>query len=200
MQQTKAQIDNFMRMEKWIFDSPDQGWRGVPAVHALVVPGEPLIRHARDRRLARSDLRRITQPVLNIYGRHHLVPPSASTPLEGLIGSKDYAALTWMSVTLACMSWPGAEGTAAGHRLLARTTLGLWSPPRTYRPGHAQRRKSGGSVADRRRRHAFGARMLRQPVLPGGPPRTRMHRTFADIAPGSTAFRVGPANRPMPAL
>ena len=40
------------------------------------------------------DLRRITQPVLNIYGKQdHLVPPSASIPLEGLIGSQDYAAL-----------------------------------------------------------------------------------------------------------
>ena len=39
------------------------------------------------------DLKKITQPVLNVYGRQdHLVPPSASIPMERYIGSKDYTA------------------------------------------------------------------------------------------------------------
>jgi polyhydroxyalkanoate synthase subunit PhaC len=40
------------------------------------------------------DLRRITQPVLNIYAsKDHLMPPSASVPLARLVGSADYTAL-----------------------------------------------------------------------------------------------------------
>ena len=90
----QSQVDNFVRMEKWIFDSPGQA-------------GEAFRQFARwfyqENRLMRGglaiggqpvDLKRITQPVLNVYGtQDHLVPPAASTPLERLIGSRDYTAL-----------------------------------------------------------------------------------------------------------
>ncbi len=84
-------LENFLRMEKWIFDSPDQ-------------PGEMFRQFMqwflKENRLAAGslelagrgvDLGRITMPVLNIYAsQDHLVPPSASKPLAGLIGSRDY--------------------------------------------------------------------------------------------------------------
>lgn len=84
-------LENFMRMEKWIFDSPAQ-------------PGEMFRQFmqwfVKENRLARGtlqignrsvDLRRIRVPVLNIYARQdHLVPPSASRALRKLIGSRDY--------------------------------------------------------------------------------------------------------------
>jgi polyhydroxyalkanoate synthase len=90
-----AALATFLRMEKWIFDSPDQ-------------PGEAF-RHFVDafyRRNAlaagtlelggrRVDLARVTMPVLNVYAtRDHLVPPSASRPLGRLVGSRDYRELT----------------------------------------------------------------------------------------------------------
>lgn len=94
MKSDRAQLENFMRMEKWIFDSPDQPatafrefvqWffkenrllRG-----ELVLDGRPVL------------LKNIDCPVLNIYAKNdHLVPPSASIPLGAHVGSKVYEAL-----------------------------------------------------------------------------------------------------------
>ncbi len=83
-------VENFIRMEKWIFDSPD-------------VPGETyrqfikdcyqknlLIKNKMELAGQRVDLRNITVPVLNFYGRYdHLVPPEACDKLTTAIGSKD---------------------------------------------------------------------------------------------------------------
>ena len=42
------------------------------------------------------DLKRMTMPLFNIYATHdHLVPPSASRPLAGLVGSRDYEELAF---------------------------------------------------------------------------------------------------------
>jgi polyhydroxyalkanoate synthase len=86
----KKFVENFVRMEKWIFDSPD-------------VPGETFRQFVRDcyqRNLLiqskmevggkRVDLKKITMPLLNYYGKYdHLVPPEACELLTGKVGSKD---------------------------------------------------------------------------------------------------------------
>ncbi len=86
----KEFVENFIRMEKWIFDSPD-------------VPGETFRQFVKDcyqKNLLiqskmevgglRVDLKKITMPLLNIYGRYdHLVPPEASELLTQRVGSKD---------------------------------------------------------------------------------------------------------------
>ncbi|SCY84577.1 class III poly(R)-hydroxyalkanoic acid synthase subunit PhaC [Desulfoluna spongiiphila] len=83
-------VENFVRMEKWIFDSPD-----VPGAtfrqfitdcyqqnlliqNKMVLGGETV------------DLRNITMPLLNIYGKKdHLVPPEACNRLISAVGSRD---------------------------------------------------------------------------------------------------------------
>ena len=83
-------VENFVRMEKWIFDSPD-------------IPGETFREFIRDcyqqnlliqnkmvvgGRLV--DLKKLTMPLLNIYGKFdHLVPPEACEVLTGKVGSTD---------------------------------------------------------------------------------------------------------------
>jgi polyhydroxyalkanoate synthase len=83
-------VENFIRMEKWIFDSPD-------------VPGETFRQFVVDcyqknlliqSRLMvggrRVDLKNITAPLLNIYGKFdHLVPPEACDRLTRSVGSTD---------------------------------------------------------------------------------------------------------------
>lgn len=89
-------LTNFLRMEKWIFDSPDQAGEAFREFikkfyqqncfikGGLEIGGEPV------------DLKNISAPILNIYATEdHLVPPSASTALEGLTGTKDYSAITF---------------------------------------------------------------------------------------------------------
>jgi polyhydroxyalkanoate synthase subunit PhaC len=86
----KVFVENFIRMEKWIFDSPD-------------VPGETFRQFVKDcyqknlliqSRMElggkRVDLKNITMPLLNIYGRFdHLVPPAACELLTSRVGSRD---------------------------------------------------------------------------------------------------------------
>jgi polyhydroxyalkanoate synthase subunit PhaC len=86
----KSYVENFIRMEKWIFDSPD-------------VPGETFRQFSKDcyqRNLLiqskmkvgrrRVNLRKITMPLLNIYGgADHLVPPEACERLTSKVGSVD---------------------------------------------------------------------------------------------------------------
>jgi polyhydroxyalkanoate synthase subunit PhaC len=87
---SKSFVENFVRMEKWIFDSPD-------------VPGETFREFIRDfyqKNLLiknelvigsrRVDLKNITMPVLNFFGHFdHLVPPGACNMLTSRIASID---------------------------------------------------------------------------------------------------------------
>ena len=89
-------LEDFLRMERWIFDSPDQ-------------PGELFRQFIRDFYQGNGflnggiviggrevDLANIDMPVLNIFAEQdHLVPPDASRPLGGLIGSDDYTEISF---------------------------------------------------------------------------------------------------------
>jgi polyhydroxyalkanoate synthase len=83
-------VENFVRMERWIFDSPD-------------VPGETFRQFVEDgykKNLLiqskmylggkRVDLKKLTMPLLNFFGEYdHLVPPEACNQLTSAVGSKD---------------------------------------------------------------------------------------------------------------
>jgi polyhydroxyalkanoate synthase len=87
-------MENFVRMEKWIFDSPDQAGEAFRQFARWFFQENRLMKGTLEIGGRHVDLKNITQPVLNIYGKQdHLVPPSASTPLEQLIGTSDYMAL-----------------------------------------------------------------------------------------------------------
>jgi len=87
---SKSFVENFVRMEKWIFDSPD-------------VPGETFRQFIKDLYQEnlliqsqlivggrRVDLNNITMPLLNFYGHSdHLVPPEACNRLGSAVGSSD---------------------------------------------------------------------------------------------------------------
>ncbi|MEZ4528181.1 MAG: class III poly(R)-hydroxyalkanoic acid synthase subunit PhaC [Desulfobacterales bacterium] len=83
-------VENFVRMEKWIFDSPD-----VPAAtfHQFITDcyqKNLLIQSKLELNGKRVDLKNITMPVLNIYGQFdHLVPPEACNLLTKHVGSRD---------------------------------------------------------------------------------------------------------------
>jgi polyhydroxyalkanoate synthase len=90
----QAQIDNFMRMEKWIFDSPGQAGAAFAQFARWFFQENRLLKGTLEIGGRRVDLQRLTQPLLNIYAKQdHLVPPAASTALERLVGSRDYLAL-----------------------------------------------------------------------------------------------------------
>jgi polyhydroxyalkanoate synthase len=89
--ENEAYSANFLRMEKWIFDNPDQSgeaWREYINefyVHNRLIKGETVIGGQR------VDLKKITMPVLNLFAEHdHLVPPASSQALRDYIGTEDY--------------------------------------------------------------------------------------------------------------
>lgn len=90
----RAQLENFMRMEKWIFDSPDQPARACREFVQWFFQDNRLIRGELELAATSVRLKNITCPVLNIYAaKDHLVPPSASVALGAHISSKKYQSL-----------------------------------------------------------------------------------------------------------
>ena len=91
-----GKLKNFVRMEKWIFDSPDQAGEAFRQFikdfyqRNALVKGEVVLGDQR------VDLKSVTMPVYNIYATEdHLVPPDSSTILGSLVGTKDYSTLAF---------------------------------------------------------------------------------------------------------
>jgi len=78
-------------MEKWIFDSPDQAGETFRQFIKWMFQENRLMKGSVELGGRKVDLGSIRCPVLNVYAtQDHLVPPSASIPLEGLVGTDDY--------------------------------------------------------------------------------------------------------------
>ncbi|WP_299196915.1 class III poly(R)-hydroxyalkanoic acid synthase subunit PhaC [uncultured Amphritea sp.] len=87
----RASALSFLRMEKWIYDSPDQAGEMFRQFLTTFFKDNGFINNAVLVGDQSVDLKQITQPLLNVYGSSdHLVPPSASRALTGLTNSHDY--------------------------------------------------------------------------------------------------------------
>lgn len=93
-----AKAKNFMRMEKWIFDSPDQAGEAFCQFAKALFQENQLIQGKFTLGPYTVNLHQLTMPVFNIYAlRDHLVPPSASVALKKYVGTKDYSELAFDS-------------------------------------------------------------------------------------------------------
>lgn len=89
-------VKNFLRMEKWIFDSPDQAGETFRQFIKDFYQRNGFINGGVMLAGQEVDLKNVTCPVLNIYAlQDHLVPPDASRALKGLTGSSDYTELAF---------------------------------------------------------------------------------------------------------
>jgi polyhydroxyalkanoate synthase len=89
--ESEDKLINFLRMEKWIFDSPDQAGEAYRQFMKDFYQGNKLIKGQVEIGNKRVDLGNIRIPILNIYAEQdHLVPPASSLALEKYIGSADY--------------------------------------------------------------------------------------------------------------
>lgn len=90
----KQALEDFLRMEKWIFDSPDLAGETFRQFVKQFYQGNGLMRGTIRIGEEAVDLRKLTMPLLNIYAEQdHLVPPDASRALRGRVGSRDYSEL-----------------------------------------------------------------------------------------------------------
>ena len=86
----KEFVENFVRMERWIFDSPDLPGEVFRQFITDCYQGNKLLKNELEVGGKRVDLQRLTMPLLNIYGKFdHLVPPEACEKLVSHVGSKD---------------------------------------------------------------------------------------------------------------
>ncbi|NJK81426.1 MAG: class III poly(R)-hydroxyalkanoic acid synthase subunit PhaC [Chloroflexaceae bacterium] len=82
---------NFLRMEEWIFDSPDQAGEMFRQFIKDFFQQNKLIKGEVELDGQRVNLQNIKQPVLNIYAeKDHLVPPPCSQALRHYVGAEDY--------------------------------------------------------------------------------------------------------------
>jgi polyhydroxyalkanoate synthase len=82
---------NFLRMEKWIFDSPDQAGQAYRQFVKDFYQENKLITGQLTIGGKQIDLRTIRVPVLNVYAEQdHLVPPASSLALQRYLGTEDY--------------------------------------------------------------------------------------------------------------
>lgn len=86
----KDKLLNFLRMEKWIFDSPGQAGECLRQFVKDCYQGNKLVKGELEIGGKRVNLKHISMPLLNIYASaDHLVPPAATRPLNDLVGSDD---------------------------------------------------------------------------------------------------------------
>ncbi|KRD79998.1 class III poly(R)-hydroxyalkanoic acid synthase subunit PhaC [Lysobacter sp. Root983] len=92
----KRALEDFLRMEKWIFDSPDQAGEAFRQFIKQFYQGNGFVKGGIDIGGRAVDLGYLDMPVLNIYAEQdHLVPPDASRALRGLVGTTDYTELSF---------------------------------------------------------------------------------------------------------
>lgn len=86
----KDKLTNFLRMEKWISESPDQAGACFLQFMKDLYQGNKLIKGELEVGGKKVNLKNLTCSLLNIYATEdHLVPPAATIPLNDYVGSSD---------------------------------------------------------------------------------------------------------------
>ncbi len=86
----KDKLMNFLRMEKWISESPDQAGECFKEFMKSLYQENKLAKGELEVGGKKVNLKNLTSNLLNIYATEdHLVPPAATIPLNDLVGSKD---------------------------------------------------------------------------------------------------------------
>ncbi|KGM57232.1 poly-beta-hydroxybutyrate polymerase [Lysobacter arseniciresistens ZS79] len=89
-------LEDFLRMETWIFDSPDQAGEAFRQFARQFYQANGFVNGGIDIGGRAVDLGDVDMPVLNVFAQaDHLVPPSSSQALGGLVGSRDYSELSF---------------------------------------------------------------------------------------------------------
>jgi polyhydroxyalkanoate synthase subunit PhaC len=91
---TRSGHERFLRMERWIFDNPDQAGAAFAQFTRWLYQENRLLRGTLELAGKRVRLERIRGRVLNVYAtRDHLVPPSSSVALRDCLLGAEYAEL-----------------------------------------------------------------------------------------------------------
>lgn len=108
----EKKLKNFLRMEKWIFDSPDQAGEAFRQFIKDFYQRNGLLNGGVRLGERGVDLKGIRCPILNVFGEFdHLVPPDASRALKGRTASKDYTEIAFRGGHIGIYVSGKAQGT-----------------------------------------------------------------------------------------
>ncbi len=122
-------IKNFLRMEKWIFDSPDQAGETFRQFMKDCYQKNLLIKNEMKLNGKKINLKNITMPLLNVMAEFdHLVPNDASKPLNDAVSSSDKEMLVFPT---------GHIGIFVGSKSQKEVCPGIaeWLKPRSLLDG-----------------------------------------------------------------
>ncbi|KAF1710609.1 class III poly(R)-hydroxyalkanoic acid synthase subunit PhaC [Pseudoxanthomonas kalamensis DSM 18571] len=89
-------VEDFLRMEKWIFDSPDLAGEAFRQFIKQFYQANGFVNGCIRIDDEAVDLGFVDMPVLNIFAEQdHLVPPDASRAMQKLVGTRDYTELSF---------------------------------------------------------------------------------------------------------
>jgi len=92
----KNAVEDFLRMEKWIFDSPDQAGEAFRQFIKQFYQANGFVNGGITIGDKDVHLGMVEMPVLNIFAEQdHLVPPASSKALKELVGTDDYTELSF---------------------------------------------------------------------------------------------------------
>lgn len=121
----EKKINNFLRMEKWIFDSPDQAGETFRQFIKDCYKNNLLIKNKMSIGGKKIDLKKISMPLLNVIAEFdHLVPPESSKPLNDAVSSQDKDTLVFPT---------GHIGIFVGSKSQKQVCpdIGAWLEPRS---------------------------------------------------------------------
>ncbi|TAE00063.1 MAG: class III poly(R)-hydroxyalkanoic acid synthase subunit PhaC [Bacteroidetes bacterium] len=85
-----AKLMNFLRMEKWVSDTPNLAGECYRQFIKDLYQNNKLIKGELELDGEKVNLKNVTMPVITIYAAEdHIVPPSATKPINDYIGSED---------------------------------------------------------------------------------------------------------------
>ncbi len=91
-----GELENFLRMERWIFDSPDQAGEAFRQFIKDFYQRNGFVNGGVEIGGREVSLKNLRMPVLNIFAEQdHLVPPDASRALRRLAGTRDYTEVSF---------------------------------------------------------------------------------------------------------
>ena len=133
-------IKNFLRMEKWIFDSPDQAGETFRQFMKDCYQKNLLIKNEMKLNGKKINLKNITMPLLNVMAEFdHLVPTDASKPLSDAVSSSDKETLVFPT---------GHIGIFVGSKSQKEVCpkISAWLKPRSLLNGKAEEKNGSGNV------------------------------------------------------
>ncbi len=122
-------VKNFLRMEKWIFDSPDQAGETFRQFMKDCYQKNLLIKNKIELNGKKVNLKKISMPLLNVMAEFdHLVPNDASVPLNDAVSSSDKETLIFPT---------GHIGIFVGSKSQKEVCPGIarWLKPRSLLDG-----------------------------------------------------------------